>query len=207
MAFDGKDYIRWGVNIYDEEGDMCGFYHDEKPYILRDGLVYNWGGKIRGCIEDGSVVWKKLELREHDGKFYERREFDIYDEDEKVCGFYFDWKAYIIKDDFITSWDGRRCGFVVDDAIIWGDINDLDRVTAILKHWIAPAPPPPSPIAKTKPLPYGWIERVSEKVHKGDTYYVNWRTKEKTWTRPLKDDRVAPWGLIETRKAYRARVV
>ena len=198
MAFDDKHYIRWGVNIYDEEGDMCGFYHDEKPYILRDGLVYNWDGKIRGRIEDGSVVWTKLELREHDGKFYERRDFDIYDEDEKVCGFYFDWKAYIIKDDFITSWDGRRCGFVVDDAIIWGDLNDLDRVTAILKHWIAPAPPP-SPIAETKPLPYGWVECVSEKVHKGETYYFNKITHKSTWARPS-------YTYIQDRKAYRTQV-
>lgn len=205
MAFDGKDYIRWGVNIYDENGDMCGFYHDEKPYILRDGVVYNWDGKIRGCIENGSVVWKKMELREHDGKFYERRDFDIYDEDEKVCGFYFDWKAYVIKDDFIYSWDGQRCGFIVEDAIIWGDINDLDRVTSILRHWISPTPPAPPASPVTKALPYGWVERVSEKVHKGDTYYFNKFTKESTWVRPSYPS-YRPYQLIKDRKPYREQV-
>jgi hypothetical protein len=65
------------------------------------------------------VVWKKLELREHDGKFYERRESDIYDEDEKVCGFYFDWKAYVIKDKGIYTWDGDLSGVIVADSIVW----------------------------------------------------------------------------------------
>jgi hypothetical protein len=119
MAFDDKHYIRWGVNIYDEKGDMCGFYHDENPYILRDGLVYNWHGKIRGRIEDGSVVWKKLELREHDGKFYERRDDSIYDEDEKCVGFYLDWKAYVIQHKGIYTWDGDLSGVIVADSIVW----------------------------------------------------------------------------------------
>jgi hypothetical protein len=135
-------YFRDGWNIYNEAGDMCGFVHDGAPHLLRDGVIYNWDGVIRGSIENGKVVWieRHLELREFDGAYYERRDLEIYDDKGALCGFYYNFKPYIFDGCYVVNWQGERRGFILGGAITWwsDNIEDLKRynlaVSAMLSH-------------------------------------------------------------------------
>ena len=123
-------YFRDGWNIYNEGGDMCGFYHDGAPHLLRDGVIYNWDGDIRGSIENGKVVWieRHLELREFDGAYYERRDLEIYDDKGALCGFYHNFKPYIFDGYYVVNWEGERRGFILGGAVMWSEnIEDLKR--------------------------------------------------------------------------------
>jgi len=123
-------YIRDGWNIYNEGGDMCGFYHDGAPHLLRDGIIYNWDGVIRGSIENGKVVWieRHLELRHFDGAYYERRDLEIYDEKGALCGFYHNFTPYIFDGYYVVNWEGERRGFIVGGTVMWSDnIDEVKR--------------------------------------------------------------------------------